>query len=79
MWYVEVMDDPILLSLQPENILLDSHLNIKVSDFGFATTCKPGETLSGIVIQVRMDAQEMLIRYVVHACMHQVLCCAVAQ
>ncbi|PVD31729.1 hypothetical protein C0Q70_07147 [Pomacea canaliculata] len=32
--------------LKPENILLDDDLNIKVSDFGFATVIKPEEELT---------------------------------
>uniref|UniRef100_A0A0B7B1M1 phosphorylase kinase n=1 Tax=Arion vulgaris TaxID=1028688 RepID=A0A0B7B1M1_9EUPU len=32
--------------LKPENILLDDNLNIKVSDFGFATVVGPGEELT---------------------------------
>lgn len=33
--------------LQPENILLDDNLNVKVSDFGFATVLGPEEELTG--------------------------------
>ena len=33
--------------LQPENILLDDDLNVKVSDFGFATVLGPDEELTG--------------------------------
>jgi len=32
---------------QPENILLDDNLNIKLSDFGFATVLGPEEELTG--------------------------------
>ena len=33
--------------LQPENILLDEQLNIKISDFGFSTFVQEGQQLSG--------------------------------
>lgn len=32
---------------QPENILLDDNLNVKVSDFGFATVLGADEELTG--------------------------------
>ena len=35
------------VTLQPENILLDESLNLKVSDFGFATVLGPNEELTG--------------------------------
>ena len=35
------------LFLQPENILLDDNMNIKVSDFGFATVVMEEEELLG--------------------------------
>jgi serine/threonine protein kinase len=54
----------VLFTLQPENILLDSHLNVKVSDFGFATTCEPGETLSELLGTPGYLAPEMLRRNV---------------
>ena len=49
--------DSILLLLfcfyfQPENILLDDNLNIKLSDFGFATVLGPEEELTGRSCQV---------------------------
>lgn len=34
-------------SFQPENILLNDKMTIKLSDFGFAKELKEGETLTG--------------------------------
>ena len=34
--------------LKPENILLDDQLNVKLSDFGFATVVGPNDELSGM-------------------------------
>ena len=37
--------------LKPENILLDDQLNVKLSDFGFATVVGPNDELTGMYIQ----------------------------
>ena len=37
----------VLLLFQPENILLDDNLNVKLSDFGFAMVLSPNEELTG--------------------------------
>ena len=34
--------------LKPENILLDDQLNVKLSDFGFATVVGPNDELTGM-------------------------------
>lgn len=36
--------------LKPENILLDDSLNVKITDFGFATTLASGQKLYGIIL-----------------------------
>lgn len=33
--------------IKPENILLDDALDIKLTDFGFASVLKPGQLLKG--------------------------------
>lgn len=37
-----------LLAEQPENILLDKDMNVKISDFGFAVKLEPEELLSDL-------------------------------
>lgn len=37
--------------IKPENILLDDALDIKLTDFGFASILKPGQLLRGKLIQ----------------------------
>ena len=39
--------DIFFLSFQPENVLLDDDLNVKLSDFGFACVLAEGEELTG--------------------------------
>ena len=47
--HIDMQDHSELVYLQPENILLDSHLNVKISDFGFSAIIMENETLSGTV------------------------------
>ena len=39
-----------VVCIQPENILLDDQLNVKISDFGFSTIVHENEELSGTCV-----------------------------
>lgn len=48
---------------QPENILLDDNLNVKVSDFGFATVLGADEELTGkIPIKIKHKKKKFQIK-----------------